>query len=65
MEAAQPPAPSRRTLLTGAALSALTTAGLLAAAPPQPAAAAVPEHPEAAEPQAGRHPSYTAIVGLL
>ncbi|WP_086785023.1 hypothetical protein [Streptomyces caniscabiei] len=64
MEAAQPPAPSRRTLLTGA-LSALTTAGLLAAAPPQPAAAAVPEHPEAAGPQARRHPSYTAIVGLL
>lgn len=42
----QPPAPSRRTLLKGAAVSALTTVAFLAAAPSQPAAAAVPERPE-------------------
>ncbi|WP_306187346.1 MULTISPECIES: hypothetical protein [unclassified Streptomyces] len=39
MDSARPPAPSRRTLLRGAALSALTTVAFLAAAPPQPTAA--------------------------
>jgi hypothetical protein len=59
----QPPAPSRRTLLKGAA--ALTTVAFLTAAPLQPAAAAVPERPESAEPKTDPHPSYASIVGLL
>ncbi|MDX3641861.1 hypothetical protein [Streptomyces sp. MB09-02B] len=59
----QPPAPSRRTLLRGAA--ALTTVAFLTAAPLQPAAAAVPERPGSAEPEADPHPSYASIVGLL
>ncbi|CCK24567.1 hypothetical protein BN159_0188 [Streptomyces davaonensis JCM 4913] len=61
MHPAQPPAPSRRTLLKGAALSALTTVAFLATEPPRPAAAAGPEQPDAATPQ----PSYASIVGLL
>ncbi|MEV1081399.1 hypothetical protein AB0I98_24640 [Streptomyces sp. NPDC050211] len=65
MASAQPPAPSRRTLLKGAALSALTTVTFLAAAPPQPAAAAVPERPKPPKPGAKPHPSYASIVGLL
>ncbi|MFE9628311.1 hypothetical protein [Streptomyces sp. NPDC006527] len=64
MHPAQPPAPSRRTLLRGAAVTALTTVAFLSAAPPQPAAAAVPEKPEPGKHDAKVHP-YAAIVGLL
>ncbi|MET9830395.1 hypothetical protein ABZ078_13975 [Streptomyces sp. NPDC006385] len=64
MHPAQPPAPSRRTLLTGAAVTALTTVAFLSAAPPQPAAAAVPEKPTPGKRDAKAHP-YAAIVGLL
>jgi hypothetical protein len=65
MHPAQPPSPSRRTLLRGAAVSALTTVAFLSAAPPQPAAAAVPERPKPGKPDAKAHPPYAAIVGLL
>ncbi|MEU2931076.1 hypothetical protein ABZ636_39735 [Streptomyces sp. NPDC007251] len=65
MDSAQAPSPSRRTLLRGAALSALTTVAFLAAAPPQPAAAAVPERPEPRGPGGKPHPPYRAIIGLL
>ncbi|WP_030177968.1 hypothetical protein [Streptomyces sp. NRRL S-813] len=65
MDSAQPPAPSRRTLLRGAALSALTTVALLAAAPPQTVAAAVPDRPRTHKPDSKPHPSYRAIIGLL
>ncbi|WP_171112822.1 MULTISPECIES: hypothetical protein [Streptomyces] len=52
---------SRRTLLRGAALTALTALAL----PSAPAHAAVPERPGSAKPKPKPHPSYTAIVGLL
>jgi hypothetical protein len=64
MHPAPQPAPSRRTLLKGAAVSALTTVAFLSAAPPQPAAAAVAERP-GITPKADPHPSYASIVGLL
>ncbi|QOV40870.1 hypothetical protein IM697_22280 [Streptomyces ferrugineus] len=64
MHPAQPPAPSRRTLLRGAAVTALTTVAFLSAAPPRPAAAAVPERPKPGRHDAEARP-YTAIVGLL
>jgi hypothetical protein len=61
----QLPTPSRRTLLKGAAVSALTTVAFLAAAPSQPAAAGVPERPEPDARAPKAHPPYAKIVGLL
>ncbi|MFE0332321.1 hypothetical protein ACWEWI_34040 [Streptomyces sp. NPDC003753] len=57
--------PSRRTLLRGAALSALATVTFLATAPPQPAAAAASERPGPDKPDSTPHRSYRAIIGLL
>ena len=61
----QPPVPTRRTVLRGAALAALTIAGPLSAARPQPAAAAVGESFGSVKSQAAPPPSYSAITGLL
>ncbi|GGN79901.1 hypothetical protein GCM10011579_064840 [Streptomyces albiflavescens] len=52
----------RRTLLKGAALTALTTLAFL---PPAQAHAAVPDLTEPDKPVAEPHPSYAVIVGLL
>jgi len=65
MDSAETPLPSRRTLLRGAALTALTTAAFPGAAPSQPAQAAVPDKPEPHKPRHEPHPSYRAIVGLI
>ena len=65
MASDQPPTPSRRTLLRGAALSALATVTFLATAPPQPAAAAASEHRKPRKPDSTPHRSYRAIIGLL
>ncbi|POX56265.1 hypothetical protein C3489_05970 [Streptomyces sp. Ru71] len=65
MDSGRPPTPSRRTLLRGAALSALTTAAFLNAAGPRPAQAAVPARPKPPEPAGTSHRSYRAIVGVL
>ncbi|MET9013885.1 hypothetical protein ABZX74_23630 [Streptomyces olivaceoviridis] len=65
MNSAQHPAPSRRTLLRGAALCALTTVAFLPATPPEPAAAAVPQRPKTHKPDGKPHPPYRAIIGLL
>ena len=61
MDPAKTPMPARRTLLTGAALTALTTTAFLKVTPSQPAQAAVPDRLEPHKP----HPPYTAIVGLI
>ena len=65
MDSDQPLPPSRRTLLRGAALSALTTVAFLNATPSRQAHAAAPDRPEPREPEAKPHPSYSAIAGLL
>ncbi|MBE8472133.1 hypothetical protein [Streptomyces justiciae] len=64
MHPAPPPAPSRRTLLRGAAVTALTAVAFLSTAPPQPAAAAAPDKPEPHPHKAKAHP-HASIIGLL
>ncbi|MFF9813551.1 hypothetical protein [Streptomyces sp. NPDC014006] len=68
MDSDRQPAPSRRTVLRGAALAALTTVASLNATRPLPAHATVPAPPE--PPQHTKHTStshrsYRAIVGVL
>ncbi len=61
------PTLSRRTVLRGAALTALTSLAFLNPAQAPPAHAAAPDRPNVpeAKPKAEPHPSYAAIAGLL